>query len=205
MTKKVLLFYPPGDMYQRGEDRSQGNVSDSAATVMRAPNDMGYAASSLLEKGFEVRFKDYQTEELSIEDLEADFRAFNPDVILTSITNSTIHIDLKVVRQLKEINKDLIVVLKGALFFDVQLKVLDELDLSDVNYLIGGELEFIAANLIKAHYDGPDEIKGIHGLLYLENGKWTKTAFSSWNQNLDDLPFPQRSMINNTLYVRPDV
>ena len=24
--KKVFLFYPPGPQYQRGEDRSQGNV-----------------------------------------------------------------------------------------------------------------------------------------------------------------------------------
>ena len=48
---RVFLFYPPGPQYQRGEDRSQGNVSDSAATVMRAPNDMGYASALLKQKG----------------------------------------------------------------------------------------------------------------------------------------------------------
>ena len=42
---RVFLFYPSGPQHQRGEDRSQGNVSDSAATVMRAPNDMGYASA----------------------------------------------------------------------------------------------------------------------------------------------------------------
>ena len=51
LGKRVLLFYPPGPIYQRGEDRSQGNVSDSAATVMRAPNDMGYASAILKEMG----------------------------------------------------------------------------------------------------------------------------------------------------------
>ena len=51
---RCLLFYPPGDAYQRGEDRSQGNISDSAATVVRAPNDMGYACAIL--KNLVVRY-----------------------------------------------------------------------------------------------------------------------------------------------------
>ena len=74
LGKRVLLFYPPGPMYQRGEDRSQGNVSDSAATVMRAPNDMGYASAILKEMGCEVKFVDFQTENKTSSDL---FQIFN--------------------------------------------------------------------------------------------------------------------------------
>ena len=43
-----MLFYPPGRFFQRGEDRSQGNVEQSTATSMRAPNDLGYAASTVI-------------------------------------------------------------------------------------------------------------------------------------------------------------
>ena len=50
LIKKVFLFYPPGDLYQRGEDRSQGNVTDSTATSMRAPNDMAYVSAQLKKK-----------------------------------------------------------------------------------------------------------------------------------------------------------
>ena len=53
--KKVFLFYPPGSQYQRGEDRSQGNVENSTATSMRAPNDMAYV-SSQLEKNKNTKF-----------------------------------------------------------------------------------------------------------------------------------------------------
>ena len=67
--KKVLVFYPPSKLYQRGEDRSQGNVEDSSATSMRAPNDLGYASSSLKEKGYLVKLKDYQSENLKYTDL----------------------------------------------------------------------------------------------------------------------------------------
>ena len=54
--KKVFLFYPPGTQYQRGEDRSQGNVENSTATSMRAPNDMAYVSAQLDEKSLGVKF-----------------------------------------------------------------------------------------------------------------------------------------------------
>ena len=57
--KKVFLFYPPGPQYQRGEDRSQGNVDNSTSTSMRAPNDMGYVSSQLDQKNIENIFTDY--------------------------------------------------------------------------------------------------------------------------------------------------
>ena len=59
--KKVLLFYPPSKLYQRGEDRSQGNIEDSTATSIRAANDLGYGASTLTEKGFDVFVSDKGT------------------------------------------------------------------------------------------------------------------------------------------------
>ena len=79
--KKVLLFYPPGQMYQRGEDRSQGNISDSAATVMRAPNDMGYASAILKQMGCIVKFIDFQTEKKTRDDLFSIFKEYIPDVL----------------------------------------------------------------------------------------------------------------------------
>ena len=42
------------------------------------------------------------------------------------------------------------------------------------------------------------------GLYLNENGGWTKNTFSVWSDNLDSLPFPDRSEIKNELYVRPD-
>ena len=53
--KKILLFYPPGPMYQRGEDRCQQNIDDASAEAIRACNDLGYAAAILLQKGYDVK------------------------------------------------------------------------------------------------------------------------------------------------------
>ena len=205
LAERVFLVYPPGAQYQRGEDRSQGNVTDSAATVMRAPNDMGYAAALLKRRGYVVSFRDYQTERLGTDDLLRDFREFRPAATFISITNSTILSDLAIVNRLKSLNPDLLVILKGALFFDAPDEVLSFLDLSQVDYLIGGEVEFAIGELVHAHYTDRDAIAKIPGILYRgASGTWCKTVFSAWDPNLDELPFPDRTVINNALYVRPD-
>ena len=124
--KKILLFYPPSKLYQRGEERSQGNIEDSTATSIRAANDLGYGASSLIEKGFEVLLKDYQTERLEFNDLENDFLNFKPDVIFLSITNATIFKDIEVVNHLLARRKDVVVILKGALFYNAEEDLLEK-------------------------------------------------------------------------------
>ncbi|EFL50644.1 Radical SAM domain protein [Solidesulfovibrio fructosivorans JJ]] len=202
--KKIMLFYPPGRFYQRGEDRSQGNVEQSTATSMRAPNDLGYAAATLKREGFAVFLRDYQTERLHPDDLFADFERENPDGVFVSITNSTIFDDLGLIAELAKRKPGLLVMLKGAIFFDPDHALLDQLDLADATYLIGLESDFTVGRLAKAHFENPAAVPGIRGLLYKKDGGWAKTDFSSWETDLDDLPFPDRSLIRNALYVRPD-
>ena len=88
--KKIGLVYPPGKMYQRGEDRSQGNIDDSSATAMRACNDLGYAAAVLLEEHYEVFLRDYQTEKCGMTEVYSDLNRENLDVLCVSTTNATI-------------------------------------------------------------------------------------------------------------------
>jgi radical SAM superfamily enzyme YgiQ (UPF0313 family) len=191
-------------MYQRGEDRSQGNIEDSTATVMRAPNDMGYAAAALKQKGYKVRFRDFQTEQLDFDDLLNEFEAYWPDAIFVSVTNSTIFKDLEIARALKKRAHHLLVTLKGALFFMPEDDLLAQLDLGDVDYLIGGESDFVIADLLDAHYNDPNRVPSIQGILFRKAGRWVSTKFNGWDEDLEKLPFPDRSLIRNELYVRPD-
>jgi len=202
--KKVLLIYPPSRLFQRGEDRSQGNVEDSTATSIRAPNDLGYAAAELRKRGFEVFLRDYQTENLDLSDLLADVVDIGPDALFASITNSTIFDDLKTIAEVRSAKPDVMVMLKGALFFKLPAEVLQTLDMQDVDYLIGGESEFVVAKLAHAHFFDRPGISSIPGILYRQNDEWKETDFSVWDADLDRLEFPARDLINNSLYVRPD-
>jgi radical SAM superfamily enzyme YgiQ (UPF0313 family) len=204
VIKKVFLFYPPGDLYQRGEDRSQGNVTNSTATSMRAPNDMAYVSAQLKKKNIEVFFIDYPSEGKNYKDLETDFLKFNPDLACISTTTSTIKFDLEIVKSLKKISEKTKFVIKGSLFFSAPLDLLTTLDLAKIDYLVGGEIEFALTPLINKINNGSNDLNDIPGIFYKEAEKWKSTRFGVWNTDIDNLPFPDRSIIKNNLYVRPD-
>lgn len=199
-----MLIYPSSRQYIRGEDRAQGNVEDSTATSMRAPNDLGYASSTLKKKGYSVFLKDYQTSGLPFSNLKNDFDNFDPDVLFLSITNTTIYKDIETVEKLLNKEKSTVVILKGALFFDSSKELINLLPLDNIDYLIGGESDFIVANLVQCHFENKSKINEIRGIIYKENKTWIKTDFSTWENNVDDLATPDRSAIDNSLYVRPD-
>ena len=200
---RVMLLYPPGKMYQRSEDRAQCNIDDSATATVHACNDLGYAASVLRNEGYEVFLKDYQTEGKTVDDVKADLLLFKPDAVFISITNATIFSDLEFVNEIREL-RDFRVVLKGAIFFDAEERLLNTLDLSNIDVLIGGESNFVILPVIDFLLKGKGSLDSIGGIIYSENGELRKTAFNCWETDLDSLPFPARDLMNNALYQRPD-
>ena len=192
-----MLIYPPCGTYQRGEDRCQINVKASVANSLRACNDLGYIAAIVKNK-YQVFLKDYPAERLSFENFKTDFLLFNPDIIFISTTNSSIYEDLAFIERIKKIKKDILVIFKGALFFNPEHDLFDELDLSNVDYLIGGEVEFIISDLL----DGSN-VETITGISYKKEGKWISNKLIDFNSNLDFIPFPSRELMNNALYINP--
>ena len=124
---RVLLFYPPGEIFQRGEDRCQQKVDGSSAEAMRACNDLGYAAAVLLKKGYEIKLRDYQTELCTMDELYKDVDAFKPDLLMLSTTNTSIYEDIKVMNELKD-RCGAVTVLKGAIFYAPEQEMLDLAD-----------------------------------------------------------------------------
>ena len=192
-----MLIYPPVGAYQRGEDRCQINVDASVSNALRACNDLGYVASILKDK-YELFLKDYPAEKLIFENFKSDFLSFNPDIIFISITNGSIYEDLAFVSKIKEIKQNIIVILKGALFFNSEQDLFDKLDLSNVDYLIGGEVEFIISDLLSGN-----NIELIQGISYKKDGKWVSNNLIEFSSDLDSIPFPARELMNNALYINP--
>lgn len=200
---RVMLLYPPGKLYQRGEDRAQCNIEDSTASSVHACNDLGYVAAILRNAGCEVFLRDYQTEQKTFADVEKDLRVFRPDLVFLSITNATIFDDLSFVHRVKQVLPCKIVI-KGAIFFDPDLEKLSVLDLSETDCAIGGEVEFVIADIVAALLNGEGHLSAIPGICYSDETGLHKTAFSCNTPALDSLPFPARDLMNNKLYVRPD-
>jgi len=199
-----MLLYPPGDLYQRGEDRCQLNISVSSANSMRACNDLGYASAVLKKLGYSIYLKDYQSEKLNQKNLLDDILREQPDAIFISTTNATIFYDIEIIKKIKEVKNDVVTILKGAIFFDCDDKLLSKIDTNLVDYLIGGEEEFIIGDLIDSHFNDINKIPSIPNIFYNKDGKFIKTTDGEFSDNLDSLPFPDREEMNNALYVMPD-
>lgn len=202
--KKVLLMYPPGPLFQRGEDRCQQNIDDGSAQSMRASNDLGYAAAVLLKKDYDVKLRDYQTELCTEDDLFRELKEYKPDMVMISVTNTTIFDDIKIAARIKDAT-GAIIVLKGAIFYAPEQAMLDLLDFTKADYLIGGEVDFSIDKIADYAFKGIGNIAEINNILYKdENGNMVPTKFHVWDQDLDAQPFPARGLMNNKLYCRPD-
>lgn len=197
-------MYPPGNIYQRGEDRCQLNVNESSANAVRACNDLGYASAVLKKRGYSVYLKDYQTEKLSIDNLLEDIEKQKPDIVFISVTNATIFDDLEIVSRIKNVKNDVFIILKGALFYNCNDNLLTHKGFENVDYMIGGEEEFIIGDLADCIFNSSLNIEKINGIIYKKDGSFVKTEIDNFCEDLDSLPFPDRAEMNNNLYVIPD-
>ncbi len=200
---RVMLLYPPGKAYQRSEDRAQCNLDDSAVATIHACNDIGYAAAVLRQRNYSVFLRDYQTERTSLEEIKADILSFLPEIIVLSTTNATIPDDIAFIDWIKAFHSCEFVI-KGAIFFNTPLEVLETLDLHNVNYLIGGEIDAVIGDLADCIISKNDNFENIPGIIYKKDGVFTKTRFDCWFEDLDKIPFPARDLMKNELYPRPD-
>ena len=198
-----MLLYPPGKSYQRSEDRAQCNLDESAVATIHACNDLGYAAAVLRKRNYEVHLRDYQTEKTSLEEVKIDILNFSPDIVVISTTNATILSDLEFIGWIKGFHPCEFII-KGAIFFNTPTEILETLDLHNVNYLIGGEIDTIIGDLVDCIVSENGAFDTIPGIIYKKDGTFKKTNFGCWFEDLDEIPFPARDLMKNELYPRPD-
>lgn len=197
---KLMLIYPPGRVFMRGEERCQSNIDASTSTAMRACNDLGYVAAVMRNEGWSIFLRDYQGENATRQELIADFKRFLPDVLFMSVTNSTLLDDLSTCSALKKEHPALVLVLKGAVFFNPPKPFLERPELAVADFLIAEEAEYVIDALLVGK--APATVPGIH--YRDESGAWIASQVKEHCKTLDDLPFPARDLMPNHLYVRPD-
>jgi len=199
--KKVLLFNPPIGFFQRGEERCQADIEGSATISVRPPNNLGYMASVLRLIGITPLIRDYPVEK--DKDFITDLKAFNPDMIVMSITTATIEDDLEYFKIAKRMREDVITVAEGAHFITVPLSSFDKEIYNFMDFAMYGESEGVIDKLVNALNKNLD-VSEVRGLIFRENNGWTKTPPAPFIEDLDSIPFPARDLMRNELYINPD-
>lgn len=191
-NKKILLIYPPSPVLNR-EDRCQQPTKELMVIPPLPPTDLMYLASIAENAGYEAKIKDYSLGG----DFIKDVREFEPDYIVANIATPTFRTDMEAIAMAKNELPSVKIIVKGATFLTYNTNVIYENPFID--YVIMGEPELTLKEILE---DVPNQ--DILGICYRENNQGIKNEIRPFNENLDDLPFPARHLVDNSIYTRPD-
>lgn len=164
------------------------------------PLNLLYVSTVLRENGHEVEFVDAAVDYDSFLRVRRRIREFGVVVILSS-TNS-FRTDVETIRELKEMNPDLVSILFGSHPTFMPEYCLRE-DCVDV--IVRREPEFIIRDLVNA-LDGGGDWRRVRGIGCLENGRQVLNDYYPLIDDLDDLPIPDRGLLSGRIdYFNPVV
>ena len=194
----MFLIYPPSGVYMR-DDRCQAPVEGMSAQPNRAPLDLAYMAAMLENLGIACKIADYAAQKSAWDEVERDIMAFQPSMLVVSVTTPTIATDLAACRLAKKIKPAILTVAKGAHLHAKDDEVL--LQYPELDLVIRGESEHAIADI-----GAGKPWDTILGLAYREDGQTRRNPDRPYIEveNLDALPFPARHLMNNHLYLTPD-
>lgn len=195
---KVVLINPPsinGILYIR-EGRCEQQLSSFQYSM--PPISLPSIAGLLKKNGFDVYIFDLMVESISYSELIKRLNEIKPSLIIMNISTVTYNSDMKFVNKLKE-NANAYIASIG-----IHTTVHDESSLmnSKLDFVIRNEPERSAVELAKCIRDNSN-ISEVKGLSYKENDNYRKNQNRPFIEDLDELPLPDRSLINNEKYTLP--
>ena len=190
--KRILLIYPPSPVLNR-EDRCQQPTKELMVIPPLPPTDLMYLAAIAEQCGYEAKIKDYSL----AGDLHSDLETFKPDVLVANIATPTFKTDMEAVTLAKNVIPHIVTIVKGAPFLTYNTNVIYENPF--VDYVIMGEPELTLKDIL----DGIPNNE-ILGICYSDNMQGIKNDLRPFNEDLDNLPFPARHLVDNSIYKRPD-
>ena len=174
---KILMIQPN---YHSGGAEIAGNWT---------PSWVAYIGGALKQAGFnQVKFVDAMADDLPDETIEDIIRKNQPDVVMTTNITPSIFKAQDIMKTAKKVNKNIRTIMGGIHSTFMYPQVLTEAPETD--YVIRGEGEEVAVNLMKSIAAGTDkeDRADITGIAYLDDeGKVFATAAHPVIEDLDTL------------------
>ena len=192
---KILLINPP---------RFNEVVADNPSFIeeergYNPPLGLLYIASYFEKYSLNknsIHILDAQVEELNYDEkFKNKIQEINPDIVgITTMTFTLIDV-IKTIKLIKEIennlNKKIIIILGGphpSIFPD------ETINLPNVNYVVRGEGEIPFLKLIEC-IQNKNDLKTVKGILYKQGKDIINTGTEDFIEDLNSLPFPDRSLV----------
>jgi len=190
---KILLVFPP-DAHM-----IKTNVPEfvDKGIGIYPPLGLMYIASSIMHwSDWEVELLDCKAENMTYPNLKYEIEKRNPDVVGIETLTFTLIDAVMTAKIVKEIDPNIHVVLGGP---HVNIYPKETLKIPYVDYIILGEGEYVICEFLKA-VGSRNDFEEIKGVGYKRNGKVFINPKQEFIENLDDLPHPDRKLLNIERY-----
>ncbi len=165
------------------------------------PLGLLYLASSIRKEygnNYEIKLIDTGIIDEKITSLEKEIKDFSPHIIGISTISCEAEIMHQVAKITKALNKNTIVLVGGP-----HPTIAAETILKDrnIDYAIIGEGEKTIIELLEK-LDKSQNVSGVKGISYLENGRFLRTEAQDYIIDLDEVPFPAWDLIDFKEYAK---
>lgn len=194
--QKIFFVYPPAPIMNR-EDRCQQPTSELVVIPPLPPLDMMTLSAIAKKLGYETRFKDYSLKDEDAYSFIRDLREYKPDFLVMNVASTTLEGDLSILKEAGDLLDDTVVIVKGAIFNFSAYSIMQKYP--EIDVALRGDIEEAFEEILKYK-----NFKTIKGITYQINNQIISTDDREQKPDLDYLPIPDRDLIDNNIYIRPD-
>jgi radical SAM superfamily enzyme YgiQ (UPF0313 family) len=166
------------------------------------PLGLGYLGTWLTQKNYAVKIIDFYRSDVTFIDLLETIQINNPKIIAISTTTETYNTGIQIATLCKEISKDLLIVMGGShVTFEFEHALMG----NSVDIVARYEGEMVLENICNWFIRKEIKREEIKGICYKADDKIIKTKREKFIEDLDNLPFPDRSLYDLDKYMIPGV
>jgi radical SAM superfamily enzyme YgiQ (UPF0313 family) len=162
------------------------------------PFGIGYISAYVKQYGYDVHFFDPNVQEIELSDMVEFIQTKKPLLVGISFMTPQFFAAQKIVDAIKQANKKIPVVLGGAHPSVMPQRTLKEIPNADYVAYGEGEQTMLALMEFLSHKKG--SLDTIRGLSWRDGVRIVLNPPHELIENLDDLPFPDRELIDQSLY-----
>jgi radical SAM superfamily enzyme YgiQ (UPF0313 family) len=197
---KILVLNPPlrekhGPFVKEGRCEQRLTSFQSSMIPISLPS----IAALLRKNAYGVRIADCAVADVGLPAILDDIEKYAPSMIIINVSTVTYYDDIGTARTIKSRFPHIHLTAMGNHVTSLPDITLKE---SSFDSIILGEPEFTALELAGRLSSGKD-IKGLSGIAVRNNGGVIVNGKADFAENLDDLPFPARDLMDNKKYILP--
>lgn len=162
------------------------------------PLGLGYISSFVKQHGYNVSFFDPNVQDVTIEDMVDFVRQEKPVLVGVSFMTPQFYVAKKIADAIKGCTPDVHIVFGGAHPSVLPKKTLAEIPSAD--FIVFGEGEQTTLELLDHLSKGKKRLAEIDGLAWRGEGEIVVNRPRELIEDLDSLPYPDRDLLDQSLY-----